>query len=725
MKHKMRINDLVWLKLHWARPFEPESVTALITHLASHSPSIPFIYEVRGYQRQISYYIGADRNFMRIITELMNAHGDIRFSGAPPRLPVNVAEELAIAKTTLTLNTGNIADVTTRAGLAALLRPSGSDQSVLQIVFGPPYNPALIPPIVRDPHASLLKRAFGTVPEVTNEAKKSIQEKIGVHGFHVAIRMGATGDPVRAKVHIASLLSALRTVNGAGVELRSLPDDPGSLNAALLPRSFPLRLSVEELNRFMLLPAGEVEIVGVPGLHPRQIPPPTWYRTPHPANARVFAVSPDRQQRFSISPEDSKLHTHIMGPTGVGKSTVLQHMILSDIYAGRGCLVIDPKADLNNSLMGQIPKYRESDVVEINAASLCPTGFNPLAHKDHPNPILIVDAIYNVFYGLFKENFGIRTQDVLTAALLTLVHAKGSSLLWLPALLTDENFRKKITAGINDKIGLEPYWAGFEAMNAAERRQEVAPVLNKVRQFILRPGLRNILGQSQPKFDLNDLFTKNRIVLVSLNKGLMGAESARLLGSLFVGQAWTLALGRAGIPEAKRNLVSFYIDELQDYISSIGSDFSDALAQARGLGVGICMAHQFREQLPPEIRAGVDANARNKIMFKLEAADAKAMKTMAPELEPEDFMALPRYHIYSSFNSGGRNTGWVSGMTLPISKPICNATELRKKVEVRYGKPAAETEKEYLDLMASCRAEIEPVIDPEIAAKQFGRRKKE
>lgn len=257
-------------------------------------------------------------------------------------------------------------------------------------------------------------------------------------------------------------------------------------------------------------------------------------------------------------------------------------------------------------------------------------------------------------------------------------------------------------------------------MRESERRQEILPTLNKVRQFLLRPGLRNVLGQSNPKFNLTDLFTSRKIVLVPLNKGLIGGESAKLLGSLIVGLTWTLALSRAGIPEEKRHLVSIYIDELQDYISSISSDFSDALAQARSLGIGICGAHQYREQLPPEIRAGVDANARNKICFGVNAADAKNMAAMAPELEAEDFMTLPRYHIYTSFNQNGRNTGWISGRTQPMPLPLRNPAELKQKVAVRYGRSAAEVEQEYLQLLTECNADNEPKIDQ----SPVGRRKK-
>jgi hypothetical protein len=378
-------------------------------------------------------------------------------------------------------------------------------------------------------------------------------------------------------------------------------------------------------------------------------------------------------------------------------------MVLADILRGYSVLVIDPKADLVNNILARIPPERDDDLVIINPADPAPAGFNPLAFKDYQNPGLIADAVYAVFQEVFKENFGIRTADVLTAALYTLVRAEGASLLWLPALLTNGDFRKKVTAGINDKVGLEPYWSAFETMKDSEKRQEIAPVLNKVRQFLLRPGLRNVLGQSNPKFNLADLFNKPRIVLVPLNKGLIGAESAKLLGSLIVGLTWTLAMSRAGIPEEKRKLVSVYIDELQDYLS-LPTDLSDALAQARGLGVGLTLAHQYREQLPPEIRAGVDANCRNKVIFGLSAPDAKSMSSFAQELEPADFMTLPRYHIYASFQQNGRNTGWVSGTTLPMSEVSRNRANLREKVTARYGKPGAEVEREYLEMLARCGA---------------------
>ena len=358
------------------------------------------------------------------------------------------------------------------------------------------------------------------------------------------------------------------------------------------------------------------------------------------------------------------------------------------------------------------------DVVVIDPSDSCPVGFNPLAFPGYENPPLIADAILSVLKELWADNWGVRIQDVLSAALLTLVEVDGASLLWLPAFLTDEQFRQRITKNIKDKVALKPFWDNFDALKDFTRQQQIEPVLNKLRQFTLRPGLRNVLGQAKPKFSLTDLFYQRKIVLVPLNKGIIGGECARLLGSLIVGLTWTLALSRAKLPPEKRHMVAVYIDELQDYLS-LPTDLSDALAQARGLGLSLTLAHQYRDQLPANIRAGIDANALNKIVFGLNATDAKAMAAMAPELTAEDFMRLPRYQVYASLQAGGRATGWIRGKTLPPEKAIRMPAELRAVSQKRFGKPVAEVEQEYLSVISGAAAAPSETPDAPI-----GRRKR-
>ena len=674
---KRSFYQLVWRELHWQRPYTQEQVCNILSHLASTIPRGAIIWEARGHGGYVKHIIGADAAYIRRIESVMKAHGDIRFYPLEDyhRAPVSAARQLVISHTGLSLSTDTISS-TIRAGLAALAAVRGEDESVMQIVLGKSFRPQPTPKHIPDPHVSWLKAIIFGVDEASVETKKSIREKNEQHCFEVHIRIGVSGD--RAQSRINTILNALRTLESVGTRMHTLPDKPQHLISAKVPWHFPLRLSVKELTSFMLLPFGEDELPGTSGLHPKLTLPPAWYREPtNRLYDRSFAKSmvPSGSQRLSISPQANLQHSILIGPTGCGKSTVLEHLILADIRAGRSTLVIDPKADLVNRILERIPE-------------------------------------------IFSENWGIRSQDVLSAALLTLMHTKGASLLWLPALLTNESFRHRITDKLQDEVVLKPFWKSYDAMRDTERKQEIAPVLNKMRQFLYRPGLRSVLGQSEPRFHLTDLFYHRRVVLVPLNKGTIGSESAKLLGSLIVGLTWTLALSRAKLPPERRHIVSVYIDELQDYLR-LPTDLSDALAQARGLGVGITMAHQYRAQLSPELRAGIDANARNKIVFGLNSSDAKEMASMAPELTALDFMNLPRYEVYTSFMSDGKATGWIRGTTFPPEPAIRSSVELRARCQSRYGVPAETVDRDFIQLLKESEEEIQPDLND----TALGRRK--
>jgi len=735
---KRIFNDISWFEILWPRPYEFPAIQELLTHLAGAKLYFPVIWEIRSSGGQIKYFLGVENQEVNKIRNIFSAHGNMQFVEvlSSRRKTVSTVKQLRISRPILTLKTDNAIAVA-RASLAILSQTRKDEEIVIQIILGTAFSPSPLPNQISDPHASWLNIISGNVAPASHESRSAIKEKISYHGFSCHIRIGSNKPTEIANAHIRNLLSALRILEVAGVRINMLPDKPTYINDVHIPWYFPLRLSVKELANFFLLPLGEEEFPGVKGIHPRILLPPVWMNNTDKNVGFCFAKSAgsgDESARTSlcISPHDSLEHTIILGPTGSGKSNVLLSLILANINAGRSLLVIDPKADLVNDILARIPAERENDVVVIDPSDACPVGVNPFSLCNSRNQELIADAILAVFKEIFADSWGIRSQDILSGAFLTLAQMKGASLILLPALLTNESFRRKAIPNIDDKIGLEPFWAGFEAMGKAERNQAIAPVLNKMRQFLLRPGLRNILGQTQPKFSLSDLFEKRRIVLVPLNKGLIGAESARLLGSLIVGLTWTLALNRAKEAPERRQIVNVFIDELQDYLS-LPTDLSDALAQARGLGVGLVLAHQYRNQLSPAIRASVDANARNKIVFGLNAGDAKDISAMAPGLESIDFMLLPRYQIYTSLQVGGKSTGWISGQTLPPRPALRDAVEIKAQSMERYGQNADDIKNEYLKTLGYIEEPNEPSFDSsssdegkiQATAETIGRKKRQ
>ena len=494
-----------------------------------------------------------------------------------------------------------------------------------------------------------------------------------------------------------------------------------------------MRLSVKELAGIMCLPLSDMDLPGVAGIHPRVITPPDWYKTAskgmNPSQSRIFGTCVDGETRLGIPPRDALFHTLLIGPTGSGKSVSMLNMIMADIEAGRSVLVIDPKSDLINDILARIPANREHECVVLDPTSPSPVGWNPFSGSGK-NPTITADAILSIFEQVFSDSFGTYSMEILSGALLTLASVKGASLVWLPALLTNDKFRHSVLKRMTnyDQVGVMDFWARYEALTPSARAHKIASVMNKLQRFLLRPELRNMLSQSNPKFDLQDMFYGRRIVLVPLNKSLIGHESARILGSLVVAKLWELALSRTEIEPHKRHIVSVYLDEAQNFISSISSDLADALAQARGLGVSICAAHQHRGQIPPDVRSAFDSNILNKIAFGMSASDAVDFAKMAPELSAEDFMLLPRFGIYTNLLHNGKSTGWMSGKTLPAKPAIRSAHEVKAISAATYGRDAKEVEAEYLAALGytntNAFGEVSNISGEILQEEQVGRKKR-
>ena len=693
---------LVWHQLRFALPLAQDTAVGLVERILADSSLGRVVLELRASGGQATWAVGssAGERLVSVVRELLPG---CRVSRGVSRRAVDQAVVVSARPLGTPLATERLSAVV-RAVLAALASTDEGEELVVQLQVGRRFSPQVLGRV--EPQGWLELLGLVPPPPVSGERGRRMRAQVGRHRAAASLRLGVrAASPLRQRVLLQGLLGALRLLEGPGVRLRARTEHPAKLDAVRRPWRAGLELGAGEIVAMAGWPVGEGALPATPSAHPRVLALPQARET-----QRAFAtgVADQAGERLGISIGDALYHTVLLGPTGAGKSTALAHLALADIHAGRGVLLIDPKTDLVADILARIPEQRRDDVVVIDPTSSRPVGINPLARalatRSAPSssgggvsgggasPELVADTVLATLKGVFAESWGVRVEQVLSAALVTLARTPGATLVDLPLVLTNTAYRQRLIAASGaDPLGTGQFWAAYEALSEAQRQQWVGPVLTRLQPFLIRPHLRATLGQAAPSFDLGEVFTRRRIVLVSLNKGVLGAESARLLGSLLVGQLWPLILARAAVEPSRRHVVSVFIDEVQDYLSLPGS-LADALAQARSLGVAFHLAHQYRGQLPAALKAGIDANARNKIIFSLSAADAAELARQAIDLEAADFQLLPRFGVYARTMHHGRENPWCHATTLPPTPAVQDALALRASSQARYGQDAAQVE---------------------------------
>lgn len=684
---------VVFGELHLPRPLNVDQAVAWLTHLASESGTVRVVLEARADAVGVRYLLGGkpvettrlNRLLRAAIPEVQLIHGR---GARVHRDAVQVAGRVRLRGGALPLRT-DAAEAVTRAVMSALAVPLRAGEGlVVQTVLGPSRPPRTVPAHAVDPTTPVWTTiAYGQSP-VSADIRQRLKQRLGQAGFGVTIRLGVAGDGRERRRHlILSLLGALAIAQSPGVRLDLLPEPADRLNQARTPLRWPLHLSVEEIAALLAWPYPENDVHGLPPLHPRPLRAAVHVHQ----GPRVFARSavPGDDRRLGIAIQDQTFHTVAYGPNGSGKTNVLLHLIVRDINAGHPVVVLDPKRQLIDDILARVPNHRIADVVEINAAEAAPVGFNPLDVTGR-DPDVVVDGILAVFQAVFADGWGPRTADIFSAALRTLARTSNpeqpATLIDLPRLLTDRAYRRPLVGRVQGDDALAGFWSWYESQSPAAQAAAISSPLNKLRQFLLRPALTRVLGQSRSPFRLRDVFQQNKIVLVPLNEGLIGPGTALLLGSLIIADVWLATQERASLRHPPPGVV--YVDEAPRFLH-LSVSLADALAVSRSLSVGWFLAAQFRDQFPPTLRTAVDMNARSKIIFATEYDDARDAARLARDLVAEDFTALPRFHAYANLVADGAPSGWALIKTLPPPPATTNPEQVRAAVRAAYG-PAPE-----------------------------------
>lgn len=702
-------------ELCWPPTVDETAVASSFSALAAEAAPGPLVLEARGEGGSVRHYLRVRRARSNLTTRRFQADLDgLRFDllgSDTPEPAYNRALKLQLSTRQRPVRT-DAARVISASILTALSGTRRGETLTLQWLLGPRLRAMAIPSNLDDFGtdsflASVLVAPFRGPSKVDPERRRALADKQGQAGWRVLGRLAVRAStPERERQLLHELLAALRVAESPSLKIEATPTNPRRMYQLGEPWRWPSVLNASELLALSGWPLGDVARQPVQRSRYSLLPIPATV----PRTGRIVGdgTAPSTERPAAIRAADVTRHTWLLGPSGSGKSNLLQSCLLQDLEAGRAAVLVDSKGDLVNDVLRRIPEHRRRDVVVLDASDdVRPVGLNPLAGPAS-SANLRADQLLGVFTSLYGDALGFRSADILQSCLLTLARHGDMTLVALPLLLSNPAFRQRLTNGLDDPLGVGSFWQWYESVSAAEQQNATAPILNKVRPFLTRPSLRAVLGQATPTFSIEQVFAEKKVLLVNLAKGTLGPETAQLFGALVFNQLWQTIQGRVRVPTEKRHPVSIYLDEFQDYLR-LPQDFSDMLVQARGLGAGLTLAHQHLGQLPQEVKSALLANAGSRVVFRLTHDDAAVMTRGLARPTIRDFEGLPDYHVYASLLAGGERTPFMSLKTRPPVEPTCLAGEIAGLSRAAWGQDAATTE-----------AALRALVSPPVAATSAG-----
>lgn len=401
---------------------------------------------------------------------------------------------------------------------------------------------------------------------------------------------------------------------------------------------------------------------------------------------------------FGIKKRDRRQHLYVIGKTGVGKTVLLKNMALQDIRAGYGVGIIDPHGEFVEEVLAQVPPERIKDVIYFNPVDVDhPIGFNVLDVPDTKYKHLVVSDLLGIFTKIWANVWSARMEYILQNCILALLDTPGTTLLGIPRILVDKDYREKIIANVKDPV-VRSFWIHeYETWRDQFRNEAIVPIQNKVGQFLNTSFIRNIVGQPRSTLNIPQVMNEGKILLVNVSKGKIGEDNSGLLGAMIITKIQLASMERVRIPEEDRRDFYMYVDEFQNFATD---SFAGILSEARKYRLNLIVAHQYVGQLVTDtstkVRDAVFGNVGTMLCFRVGAEDAEFLeKEFDPEFTPQDLVNLPNHNIYLKLMVNGMTSRPFSATTLPPIEFGADPATKEKVMEnsrALYSRPRAEVE---------------------------------
>lgn len=559
--------------------------------------------------------------------------------------------------------------------------------------------------------------------------KAIIEKKILYQAFACDIRLAAVTPDYKTSTQLLSQLSAAfgtySLSEGNSLTLK-VPKHDSSIRKL---RQMMLERSAKYSDQFQYLNYGEIAaLFHLPGILLAPIKGIAWGKTlkgEAPTNLPVDEGIPASQQNlynFFAKTEyknhlavfgmrkgiDRLRHTYILGKSGTGKSTLIGRMAVNDIQHGEGVAFVDPHGDAAEILLDYIPEDRINDVAYLDP-SVPGISFwmNPLYVKNPAQGEMVASSIVSIFSKLYGNSWGPRLEYILRNTLLTLVYKPETTLADVPRILTNKEFREKeCLIHVTDPI-LVNFWRDeYDKYSEKFQTEAIAPILNKVGQFVTSPTIRDIINHPKSTVDFEDMMNSGKIIILNLPQGKIGEDNAALLGAMFISQIQIAAMNRANMKEEDRREFFLYVDEFQNFATS---SFVKILSEARKYKLGLILANQYIAQLPEEIQNAIFGNVGTVMSYVVGAQDAdRIMKELNNLYTADDLVGLGKYQLAMKMSVESQMTQPFSANALPL--PNTQTGQKEKVLEATF-------KKYYRKIEPMDMSQVTAIMTP--AAKRF------
>jgi len=508
-----------------------------------------------------------------------------------------------------------------------------------------------------------------------------IRQKIQEEGLRAGIRIAASNESL-----LKSLIGSF-AVFGRGDGNSLTFTKPGLFNKEKLKKAL-INHEPGFTPRYQTFSVSELATLWhFPGLNTK-IPNIAWGRavlTEAPENLPISSNLSDEQKEeinffakteyknrltnFGIKTNDRRRHVYCIGKTGSGKSTLIANMAIDDMKKNRGMALIDPHGDLCDILLNYVPSYRVNDICYLNPSDTSvPFAINVLEVENPAQAELIASGIVSIFYKLYANSWGPRLEHILRNTLLTLASIPGTTLVDVPRMLTEKDFRHKMVDRLNDEV-LKNFWLReFEKMPDKLQQEAISPILNKVGQFVSSPLIRGIIGQPKSTVNLERIMNEGKILILNLSQGRLGEDNSALLGAMVITKLQLAAMNRVTIPEEERRDFYLYVDEFQNFATN---SFIKILSEARKYRLNLCLANQYMAQIEEPVQKAILGNAGTLISFLVGAADAAILESeFGGIFTKNDLVGLSNFQIIIKLAIDNITSRPFFAYTLPLPQSV-------------------------------------------------------